>query len=132
MVALMALAALAASGGGNWQLAGKTYNSVAFVDMTSVRAAGSARTFTAMRVSGQPAKDGWRSVVQKLRVDCGTRIFDDGGSVIEQSDGSRKTYPGFGAKQGQRPEGLDARELHRGVVGPSRGRAVLLKRYLQI
>ena len=37
--------------------------------------------------------------MQKLTVHCDSRIFDDGGSRIEQSDGSVKTYPGFGATQ---------------------------------
>jgi len=104
-IALAALAAVAAAsaaqaaGGSDWRLAGKTYNSVAFVDLASVRGSGQAKSFTALRISGQPAKDGWRNVVQKLTVNCGTRIFTDGGSRIEQADGSVKAYPGIGAKQ---------------------------------
>jgi len=96
---ILAYAALAGSGGADWRLAGTTYNSVAFVDLASVEGSGASRRFTAMRVSGQPAKDGWRNVVQKLTVNCDTRVFVDAGSRIEQSDGSVKTYPGFGATQ---------------------------------
>ena len=59
-----------------------------------------------MRVSGQPAKDGWRRVVQKLTVNCDTRIFNDGGSRIEQADGSVKSYPGFGATQRAMSSGI--------------------------
>jgi hypothetical protein len=98
-----ALAALgvcqAAAAGPSWQLAGTTYNSVAFVDVNSVRREGRSRAFTAIRVSGQPTKDRWKSVVQKLSVNCDTRAFIDGGSRIENSDGSVTTYPGFGASQ---------------------------------
>ena len=82
-----------------WRLAGTTYNSVAFVDIASVRENGSNKAFTALRVSGQPAKDGWNSVVQKLTVECDSRTFTDAGSIIEQSDGSLKRYPGSGASQ---------------------------------
>jgi hypothetical protein len=100
MFTVFALAALAAAAGGSdWRLAGTTYNSAAFVDLASVAGAGPAKRFTAMRVSGQPAKDGWRTVVQKLTVNCDTRMFVDAGSRIEQADGSVKTYPGFGATQ---------------------------------
>ena len=74
--------------GSDWRLAGTTYNSAAFVDLASVAGAGPAKSFTAMRVSGQPAKDGWRTVVQKLTVNCDTRMFVDAGSRIEQADGS--------------------------------------------
>jgi len=95
--ALAGIAAPAAAA--DWRLAGTTYNSVAFVDLASVAGSGPVKRFTVMRVSGQPAKDGWRTVVQKLTVHCDSRIFDDGGSRIEQSDGSVKTYPGFGATQ---------------------------------
>src|SRR4051812_18564556 len=80
----------------SWQLAGTTYNSVAFVDVASVRGNGSSKTFTAVRVSGQPAKDRWKKVVQKLTVNCDTRMFFDAGSRIENSDGTVTTYPGFG------------------------------------
>ena len=91
-----AQAALAAS---KWMLAGTTYNSVAFVDMASITSSGATKNFTATRVSGQPSKDGWLSVIQKLTVNCDTRYFVDRGSIIEQSDGSTKRYPGLGASQ---------------------------------
>ena len=83
----------------DWRLAGTTYNSVAFVDLASVAGNGSDKSFTAIRVSGQPAKDGWKTVVQRLKVDCATRIFVDFGSVIEQHDGTLKNYPASGASQ---------------------------------
>lgn len=83
----------------DWQLAGKTYNSVAFVDLSSVASDGPKKSFTAMRVSGQPKSDGWRSVVQRLSVNCSTRMFDDAGSRIEKNDGTAVSYPGFGATQ---------------------------------
>ena len=99
----LAMAALSASeaatAGPHWQVAGTTYNSVAFVDVASVRRTGASRSFTTLRISGQPAKDGWRSVVQKLTVNCSTRIFNDAGSKIENSDGTIATYPAFGATQ---------------------------------
>ena len=101
----LALAAVAA-GGGDWRYAGKTYNSAAFVDMRSVEGRGSAKSFIALRISGQPDKDGWRTVVQKLTVHCDTRIFNDGGSRIEQADGSVKSYPGFGATQKAMSSGI--------------------------
>lgn len=82
-----------------WQLAGKTYNSVAFVDMSSVSGKGASKQFTAMRVSGQPGKDGWSTVVQKLSVNCDTRIFIDAGSRIEKPDSTAISYPGIGATQ---------------------------------
>jgi hypothetical protein len=83
----------------SWQLAGKTFNSVAFVDMNSIVGDGTLKDFTAIRVSGQPASDGWTSVVQKLQVNCDTRLFFDGGSRIEQSNGTFISYPGSGASQ---------------------------------
>src|SRR5215213_5787341 len=97
MATLWGLASPAAAA--QWQLAGTTYNSVAFVDVASVVSRGQSKSFSAMRVSGQPDKDGWVSVVQQLSADCETGIFLDAGSVIEQSDGSLKKYPGFGASQ---------------------------------
>ena len=120
---ILALAALAGSGGADWRLAGTTYNSVAFVDLASVEGSGSSRSFTAMRVSGQPAKDGWRNVVQKLTVNCETRVFVDAGSRIEQSDGSVKTYPGFGATQRAVSSGVFF-DMYRIVCEHSEGRRV--------
>ena len=97
--ATLLLAGASPAAAADWRLAGTTYNSVAFIDMASVADRGSGKTFTALRVSGQPAKDGWKTVVQKLHVDCRTRIFIDAGSVIEQADGSIRKYPGIGASQ---------------------------------
>jgi hypothetical protein len=102
LIALAVAVALpqpAAAAGSDWQIAGKTYNSVAFLDLGSVSGGREARTFTAMRVSGQPDKDGWSNVVQQLTVDCETRIFVDAGSRIEKSHGTVLTYPGSGASQ---------------------------------
>ena len=104
-------------------MAGTTYNSVAFVDMASVEGSGPSRRFTAMRVSGQPAKDGWRNVVQRLTVDCDTRLFVDAGSRIEQSDGSVKTYPGFGATQRAMVSGVFF-DMYQIVCGHSAGHPV--------
>lgn len=96
---LAASAAPAAAAPSKWQLAGKTYNSVAFVDLNSVFSEGGMKSFTAIRVSGQPKSDGWRKVVQRLRVNCSTRIFEDAGSRIEKNDGTIVNYPGSGASQ---------------------------------
>jgi len=105
-----ALAALSvcqvAATGPSWQIAGRTYNSVAFVDVNSVRREGTSRTFTAIRVSGQPAKDRWRSVVEKLSVNCDTRVFLDAGSRIENSDGTVTSYAGLGATQKAMSRGI--------------------------
>jgi hypothetical protein len=83
----------------HWQLAGKTYNSVAFVDLNSVAGNGPEKRFTAVRVSGRPTSDGLVSVVQRLGVNCETRAFIDDGSQIEMSDGKVVTYPSSGANQ---------------------------------
>lgn len=120
---VVALAALAGSGGADWRMAGTTYNSVAFVDLNSVQGSSASRRFTAMRVSGQPAKDGWRNVVQKLAVNCDTRMFVDAGSRIEQSDGSVKAYPGFGASQRAMVSGVFF-DMYRIVCERSEGRRV--------
>jgi hypothetical protein len=99
LAASAVLADPAAASPNRWQMAGKTYNSVAFVDMNSVSRNGALTDFTAMRVSGQPASDGWSSVFQRLQVNCDTRIFVDGGSRIEQADGTVVNYPGSAATQ---------------------------------
>ena len=95
----LCLVAASTASAADWRVAGMTYNSVAFVDVASIRASGAGKAFTAMRVSGQPAKDGWSHVMQKLTAICGTGIFLDAGSVITQADGSVKRYPGSGASQ---------------------------------
>jgi hypothetical protein len=106
----LALSALcfssAATPPASWQLAGTTYNSAAFVDMRSVRGSGASKNFTALRISGQSAKNGWKTVVQKLSVDCDTRVFLDGGSRITRTDGNVVSYPGFGARQIARSSGI--------------------------
>lgn len=99
LVAVLAASAPAKAAIPNWQIAGKTYNSVAFVDVNSIVNDGRIKSFTAIRVSGQPQSDRWRSVVQRLRVDCFTRMFDDGGSRIEKTDGTVENYPASGASQ---------------------------------
>jgi hypothetical protein len=89
----------AVAGPARWQLVGTTYNSVAFLDRGSLSMAGGAGTATVMRVSGQPASDGWQSVTQQIGVDCAARRFADKGSAIEQADGSIVRYGASGAYQ---------------------------------
>jgi hypothetical protein len=92
-----ALAALgvcqAAAAGPSWQLAGTTYNSVAFVDVNSVRREGKSRAFTAIRVSGQPTKDRWKSVVQKLSVNCDTRVSSTADRASRTPMGASRPTP---------------------------------------
>jgi hypothetical protein len=92
-LALAAPAMAAPAAGPRWQLVGKTYNSVAFVDRTSMAGSGPTRLVRVMRVSGQPDKDGWLSVNQQLRVGCADRVFGDEGSIVENADGSQRAYP---------------------------------------
>ena len=124
LVAVTALCvSSAATPPATWQLAGTTYNSTAFVDMRSVRGSGASKQFTALRISGQPAKDGWKSVVQKLSVNCDTRVFLDGGSRIAKTDGTVVSYPAFGARQIARSSGVFF-EMFEIVCGGRAGKAV--------
>jgi hypothetical protein len=89
---LMIVSAPAHAGAHSWELVGKTYNSVAFLDRESTETVGSVQIVTVMRVSGQPTKDRWRSTTQQIRVDCATGTMGDAGSIVEGTDGSENAY----------------------------------------
>jgi hypothetical protein len=78
---------------GKWQVVGKTYNSVMFLDLGSIRESGGTKLLRVMRVSGQPSSDGWNTVTQQLRIGCAAKTLDDLGSTITKRDGSKSLSP---------------------------------------
>lgn len=91
-LAVPASAIAAPAPAGKWQLVGKTYNSVMFLDLSSVGAEAT-KSVRVMRVSGQPDSDGWRSVTQQIRVGCADKSFVDEGSTTEKANGAQERSP---------------------------------------
>jgi hypothetical protein len=107
----------------HWQLVGTTYNSVTFLDRSSIVRAGAIRSVTVLRISGQPRADGWSNVTQRVAVDCAGRRFLDKGSMIRNADGSTKTFPATSAHRDVPSRGVFA-QLFEAVCGGRRGAMV--------
>lgn len=117
--AFLLLGTLASGEVATWQLIGNTYNSVVFLDRNRVSGAES-QIVTVVRVSGQPERDGWRKVVQHIRVDCASGIMGDAGSTIHKADSSQVTYGPSFAVQPKPTRGVFL-ELFKAVCEHKRG-----------
>ena len=107
----------------SWEVVGSTYNSVAFVDRASFSTAKRVRIVNALRVSGQPQTDGWRSTTQRIRIDCAGRLMGDEGSMVESFDGLKTAYGPTAAVQPVPKRGVFAR-LYESVCEGRHGQKV--------
>lgn len=92
-----------------WQVVGATYNSVAFVDRSSIQRGAFVHHVRTLRVSGQPRSDGWSTAAETILIDCGTRMIAHGGLIITKPNGKQRTYRPAGAKRTAPGRGIFAK-----------------------
>jgi hypothetical protein len=76
-----------------WELVGRTYNSTGFVDRSRIVSKNDAKLVALLRISAQPADDGWKEVEQQLAINCATDMIEDRGSTVLEVSGRRANYP---------------------------------------
>jgi hypothetical protein len=89
---LCPLQASTAAAAPKWEMFGKTYNSVAFLDRSSI-SAGNFKRVRTIRVNGQRTKDSWATVREDMSLDCARRSMGSSDIVGKNADGSVVRWP---------------------------------------
>ena len=98
---LMILASPAIASSHSWELVGRTYNSVGFLNRSRIVSANGVKLVALVRISTQPADDGWKEVEEQLAMHCTTGMIEDLGSTLLDLHGNRESRPGtFKSKAG--------------------------------
>lgn len=78
----------------SWELVGRTYDSVGFINRSRIVSEKGVKLVAVIRISTQPPDDGWKEVEEQLAIDCTTGMIEDRGSTLLDLRDNRESHPG--------------------------------------